>query len=263
MNGEALKEKMKQDAYIYGTHIAGLDGATDTEQIDEIGLDCVFICQERIPLSREQVSVLCQHFASCGISPMVRISCCDKNIAVTAVEGGAEGIVVPYVEELLQIEDIINALKYRPLKGKYLDDIASGDVVPPKKLRDYIREYNKDVYLIAGIESVPAIDNLDSFLDCEDVYGILLEPHNISCSMGLPCEYDNPLFTELVCSTIRRCRENGKPVGVHCDYGMEISRPFLEAGANFIINDSVAEKPVSTIKADFEHIKRVYEKENK
>lgn len=259
MNGAALKEKMKQNGYIYGTHIAELESEAEAKQIAQMDLDFVFICQEHIPLKSEWVSATCRQFASHDISPMVRIPCCDKNFAIIAVECGVQGVVVPYVEELLQIEDIINALKYRPIKGKYLEDIASGDVVPPKKLRDYMRELNKDLYLIAGIESVPAIDNLDSFLDCEDVYAILLDPHNISCSMGLPCEYDNPEFIEPVCDVIRRCREHGKPVGVHCDYGFERSRPFLAAGANFILNDAAATKSIPSLKADFEHIKKIYE----
>lgn len=260
MNGAALKERMKQDGYIYGTHIVGLESPVVAKWIAGSGMDFVFICQEHIPLTREQTSTMCQLFASYGISPMVRIPYPDKNLAVIAVEGGAEGIVVPYVEELSQIEDIINALKYRPIKGKYLEDIVSGDIVPPKKLRDYMRELNKDLYLIAGIESVPAIDNLDSFLDCEDVYAIFLGPHDISCSMGIPCEYDNPEFIELVCSVIRRCREKGKPVGVHCDYGIDRSKPFLEAGANFILDNADITKAIPSLKADFEYIKKTYEK---
>ena len=121
MNGAELKAKMKQDGYIYGTHIVGLSSPVTANWIAGTGMDFVFICQEHIPLTREEVSNMCQLFSSYGVSPMVRIPYPDKNLATIAVEGGAQGIVVPYVEELSQVEDIINALKYRPIKGKYLE----------------------------------------------------------------------------------------------------------------------------------------------
>lgn len=260
MNGAALKAKMKQDGYIYGTHIVGLESPVTAKWLAGCGMDFVFICQEHIPLTRETTSTMCQLFSAYGISPMVRIPYPDKHLATIAVEGGAEGIVVPYVEELSEIEPIINALKYRPIKGKYLDDIVSGKAEPPKKLTEYMAELNKDLYLIAGIESVPAIENLDSFLDCEDVYAIFLGPHDISCSMGLPCDYEHPDFVELVSDVIRRCRKKGKPVGVHVDYGMERNKPFLEAGANFILNNSDVTKAIPSLAKDFDYIKKTYDK---
>lgn len=260
MNGAALKARMKQDGYIYGTHIVGLESPVVARWIAECGMDFVFICQEHIPLTREQASMMCQLFSSYGISPMVRIPYPDSRLATIAVEGGAEGIVVPYVEELSQIEPIINALKYRPIKGKYLEDIVSGRAAAPKKLTDYMAKLNKDLYLVAGIESVPAIDNLDSFLDCEDVYAIFLGPHDISCSMGLPCDYEHPDFVALICDVIRRCRKKGKPVGVHADYGAEKNRPFLEAGANFILDNSDVTKAIPSLKEDFEFVRNTYEK---
>jgi len=260
MNGAALKQKMKQDGYTYGTHIVGPESPVVAKWYADSGMDFVFICQEHIPLTREQTSNMCQLYASYGISPMVRIAHPDSRLATIAVEGGAEGIVVPYVEELSQVEDIINALKYRPIKGKYLDDIVSGNATPPKKLTDYTAELNKDLYMIAGIESMPAIENLDAFLDCEDVYAIFLGPHDISCSMGLPCEYEHPDFIDLVCDVIRRCRAKNKPVGAHCDYGLERNKPFLEAGANFILDNADVTKAIPCLKADFEMIRATYEK---
>ena len=260
MNGAELKAKMKQDGYIYGTHIVGLSSPVTASWIAGTGMDFVFICQEHIPLTREETSNMCQLFSSYGVSPMVRIPYPDKNLATIAVEGGAQGIVVPYVEELSQVEDIINALKYRPIKGKYLEDILAGETPVPKKLADYMAQLNKDLYVVAGIESLPAIENLDSFLECEDVYAIFLGPHDITCSMGIPCEYENPEFVNLVCDVIRRCRKAGKPVGVHCDYGIERTQPFLEAGANFILDNSDVTKAIPSLKADFEMIKNKYEK---
>ena len=259
MNGEQLKKKMKSDGYIYGTHIVAFENAMVTQWYAE-KVDFAFICQEHMPLTREQTSTLCTLFKSYDVSPMVRIPYPDKNLAVVAVEGGAEGVVVPYVESVSQIEDIISALKYRPIKGKYLDDMLAGQKQPTQKLVDYMANLNKDLYVVAGIESVPAMENLDEFLDCEDVYAIFLGPHDITCSMGIPGEYDNPLFIEKVCDTIRRCRAAGKPVGAHVDYSLERCKPFLEAGANYILNSANVTKAIPSLEADFEMIRQTYEK---
>lgn len=260
MNGQMLKAKMRNGGYIYGTHIVGLGSPVIAKWIAGTGMDFVFICQEHIPLTREETSTMCQLYASYGVSPMVRIPYPDKSLAIIAVEGGAEGIVVPYVEDISQVQDIIYALKYRPIKGKYLADIVTGNKQPSEKLASYMQTLNKDLYVVAGVESVAAIENLDSFLNCDDVYAIFLGPHDITCSMGIPCEYDNPAYVELVCDTIKRCRKAGKPVGLHIDYGIPAAIPFLDAGANYILDNADVTKAIPSLKADFEYIKKTYEK---
>lgn len=260
MLGKEIKKKLTNNEYIYGTHVVGLTNSMVPEWIRDSTLDFVFICQEHMPLDRSEASLMCRMYASYGVSPMVRIPYPEPRLATIAVEGGAEGIVVPYIEKPEDITGIINALRYRPIKGAFLEDYATGRRQPSPKLAQYLSVFNENLYLVAGVESVPAIENLDAILQTDGVDAIFLGPHDISCSMGIPEEYDNPEFIDMVCSAIRKCQAVRKPVGVHVRQLKPCFAPFLEAGANFILNDSDISISTTGLREDFAQIREQYER---
>jgi len=181
---------------------------------------------------------------------MVRIPYPDARLATIAVEGGAEGIVAPYVESPDQCREIIAALKYRPIKGVYLEELAAGRKVPGQKLADYLAEFNENLYFIAGIESVYAIENLETIVGVEGVSCVFLGPHDITCSMGIPCEYGDPAFLSLVTDVVLRCRRMGVGVGMHGSVTNPDYRPLLEAGANFMLDEADVTKAIDVFEAN-------------
>jgi 4-hydroxy-2-oxoheptanedioate aldolase len=60
--------------------------------------DFAFFCNEHMPVDRTETAMMCQFYASRGISPVVRIPRAQAHFATMALDGGAQGIVAPYVE---------------------------------------------------------------------------------------------------------------------------------------------------------------------
>lgn len=261
MRGRELKEKFSRCEYVYGTHVLGLNTPLIPEWMADTGMDFAFICNEHIPLDRSEISNMCKLYAAQGISPMVRIPYPDARLATIAVEGGAEGIVIPYVETVEEIQAVSAALRYRPIKGAFLKDILSGNKEPGEKLSQYMRELNQDLYLVIGIESVPAMEHLEELISVEGVSAVFLGPHDISCSLGIPCEYENPIFIDALVDVIRRCRKAGMSVGAHIDYTLPCYQPCLEAGLNFILNASDVTTAIPELKRKFAYVKDTYEKQ--
>ena len=44
------------------------------------------------------------------------------------------------------------------------------------------------------IESVAGVNNLENLLSIDGVDGVLMGPHDLTCSMEIPEEYENPEF---------------------------------------------------------------------
>lgn len=260
MRGRELKEKLATGKYVYGTHVLGLNGPLIPEWMADSGMDFAFICNEHIPLDRSEISTMCKLYAAQGISPMVRIPYPDARLATIAVEGGAEGIVIPYVEKVEEVQAVSAALRYRPIKGKFLEDILSGQRQPSEKMARYMEELNRDLYLVIGVESVAAIENLEALIAVEGVSAAFLGPHDISCSMELPCEYEHPDFIAMLVDVVRRCRAAGVSVGAHIDYTLPHYRPCIEAGMNFILNGSDVTTAIPELKRRFGFVKENFEK---
>ena len=58
-----------------------------------------------------------------GLPPLVRIPSPDPYAATMALDGGAAGIVAPYVETPEQVQTLRGAVKLRPIKGRKLEQM--------------------------------------------------------------------------------------------------------------------------------------------
>ena len=57
---------------------------------------------------------------------MVRISSHDPDEATRILDGGAAGVIAPYIETADQVRRLVGATKYRPLKGARVAAILDG-----------------------------------------------------------------------------------------------------------------------------------------
>jgi len=239
MTGENLRAALHRGDLVYGTQIAGWSHAPAARLLGTAPLDFVFICNEHMPVDRRETTALCQQFGLMGISPIVRIPHACPFQAAMALDGGAEGIVVPYVETVEEVQAIVGAVHYRPIKGRQLRDFQSGARTPQELTRHFLRRFNRNHYVIIGIESVAAYENLDALIGLEGVDGVFMGPHDLSVSLEVPEQWDHPALQQLVEDTIIRCRAAGVGVGIHLSAAIflpdQIQR-LISLGMNWILD---------------------------
>jgi 4-hydroxy-2-oxoheptanedioate aldolase len=200
------------------------------------GLDFVFIDTEHIALDRTQVSWMCQAYSRMGLAPIVRIPAPDPYEATKMLDGGAAGIIAPYVETVEQAQALRGAVKLRPLKGRRLAERLTEKPFEPE-LEEYVRGRNSQA-LILNIESVPAIEALDAILAVPDLDAVLIGPHDLSCSLGIPEQYEHPRFREAVRTIFGKARAAGIGAGVHYWGDLELEVGFVRDGANMLIHSA-------------------------
>lgn len=233
----SLLEKIKSGKPVYGTCITS-PAPMWPAVARRAGLDFVFLDTEHIPLGRVELTQLCQAFKAMDITPIVRIPKPDPFLACQAIDGGAVGVVAPYLETVDQIKELVGATKYRPLKGELLTKYLYGHEPMPDELATYISGYNADQLCIANIESVPAIERLDDLLSVEGLDGVFIGPHDLSISLGLPEQYDHPVFEEAVRYIIRTSRKYGLAVGIHFSLAPERQIRWMQEGVNLVVHSS-------------------------
>jgi 4-hydroxy-2-oxoheptanedioate aldolase len=180
---------------------------------------------------------MCQTYASQGLPPLVRIPSPDPHAATTVLDGGAAGVIAPYVESVHQVKALRGAVKLRPIKGEKLEGILDGDPLEPT-LKDYIKQRTADRLLIVNIESVPGINALDDILAIPDLDGVLIGPHDLSCNLGIPEQYDHPDFLEACKTIFHKARKANVGAGIHFWGDVSQQVRFLEMGANFLIHSA-------------------------
>lgn len=236
MTPAELSKKLRDGENVFGTLIVSTSPRWP-DALRRSGLDFVFIDTEHIAIDRAELSWMCQTYTAIGFPPLVRIPSPDPYAATMVLDGGAAGVVAPYVENAKQAQALRGAVKLRPIKGDRLQKMLDG-ASPEPELRSYIQQAARNRLMIVNVESTPAIAALDSILTVPDLDAVLIGPHDLSCSLGIPEQWDHPKFLD-ACETIfRKARAAGIGAGIHFWGEIEQQARFLQLGANMLIHSA-------------------------
>ena len=258
-----LPQMMRAPETCYGTCILS-PSPKWVAAVASCGLDFVFIDTEHIPLNRSELSWMCNAYKLAGLPPLVRITEPDPYEATAAIDGGACGVVAPYMETVQQVRDLRGAVKLRPYKGARLAGKLAGEEAElPEHEVAYCAKKNAELALVLNIESQAAIDNLDEILAVPDIDCLLIGPHDLSCNLGVPEQFDHPKFVAAVRTIWTKARSAGVGAAIHqgkpsttmgCTPADEIN--WIKWGCNVLVHGSdislftvALKRDIATIKA--------------
>lgn len=236
MKSEDLRKRLLAGEPLFGTLIVS-PSPRWPEAIQGSGLDFVFIDTEHIALDRAELSWMCQLYGALGFPPLVRIPSPDPFAATMVLDGGAVGVIAPYVETVAQVEALRGAIKLRPIKGHKLDGLLAGDAAEPDLACLMEQSAAKRLFII-NIESRRAVENLEALLAVPGLDAVLIGPHDLSCNLGIPEQYGHPEFLACCEHIFRMARRAGVGAGIHFWGTVEQQVRFLEMGANLLIHSA-------------------------
>lgn len=238
MKGAELRETLRSGRRAYGISLEGYGQARWPKYFAEAGgLDFVFMDSEHAPNNRETIAWAAQAYAANDIAPLLRIPEPSPYLAAMGVDAGAHGIIVPYVETLEQVKSMVGAIKHRPLKGAALQAVLDEGRFPSAETEAYLPTFNPNAVLVIMIESPAGVANLSEMLAFGGVDAVLIGPHDLSVSHGIPEQYEHPIFLEAVQKIISTCQQHHVGVGAHFISGsLDLAVEWANWGFNFIIH---------------------------
>ena len=237
MDAAEFIDRLKKGKRLYGTAVLSPSPLWPSA-VKRTGADFVFIDTEHAPFDRTVLAQMCLAYKGYGLPPLVRIPSPDPHEARKVLDGGASGVLAPYIESPEQVRELVGATKLRPLKGERLREALQNQDSLESELKDYLRDWNKENFLMINIESIPAIEKLDRILAEPGLDGVIIGPHDLSISLGLPEQYHHPRFEDIVGGIISKVREKGLGVGIHFSQEAELQIKWAKAGANIIMHSS-------------------------
>jgi len=263
MVGKDFRNALREGKKVYGTQIS----STSPKMFDSVislGLDFVFFCNEHVQYNPETLSWMCNAFKAAGVNPLVRILEPSPYLATQALDAGACTVLVPYVEEIEDVIALIGAVKYRPLKGKKLMRILHGEEKPSEELKQYLIHNNRNNSLVLNIESEKGVAMMNEYLaiqtlDGPGVDGLMIGPHDLSTSYGMPENYFSKEFLALTEGIIKNARAKGVAVGGHTGYrdSLDLQLEWAEMGATMLLHCSDAFLFANQLNNDLNKIKKL------
>jgi len=234
MKSNQIKHTIANGDCVFGTMLTNSISPRWASHFDNIGLDYVVIDTEHSPYNRSEVANLINSLDLCNVAPIVRIPIPSAHYATMNLDAGAAGILAPYCENKEEIEEMIGAIKWKPLKGKLLENIVKNNKFPSEKSKKYLQDLNANNICIIGIESITAIENLDSILSVPGIDAIFVGPNDLSVSLGIPNEYENKIYEEALEEIIEKCNAKNIPTMIH-HQTTSLTSKWIKKGALFVL----------------------------
>ena len=237
MNGHEFKAALQAGQRVYGTMYVKTRAAQGAPATGGLGLNFLIVDNEHSPYNRAETADWCHALAGLGIVPFVRVPIPASHYITMALDGGAQGILAPYVEHIEQVQECVAACKYLPLKGEAVERAGRGGEFPSEETKHWLAERNKNNVLVIGIESVAAMERLESLLSVPGVDGAFVGPNDLSIQLGVPNQYQHPTYIEAVRHIHQTCMKKRVPLVIHFfDHAM--AEPFIQDGVHFVLYGS-------------------------
>jgi len=177
------------------------------------GCDFVLFDMEHSGFGFETVKSGIRYMQAADLATIVRVPSKEYHHIARACDMGAEGVMLPMVGSAAEARKILDCMKYYPdgARGVALqvahDDYRPGPV--PKKLA----AANKRTTFFAQIETAEGVKNADAIAAVPGVDCLWVGHFDLSVSLGIPGEFDNPKFTSAIERVIGAARKHGKALG--------------------------------------------------
>jgi len=237
MNAIKLKRTLKQGGHVFGCMLSAMASTRFGPTLAGSTMDYAIIDSEHGSRDRTEIQQLCGMLRNAEVTPIVRVPIPKSEWVAMALDAGTAGVLVPYCETVEEVQAVVATAKWHPLKGEYLMRAVTDNVFPSKETKTYLQNRHKESFVIIGIESLPAYENLDAILDVGDIDGVFIGPNDMSTSLGIPDDYKNPKYLRVVKDIIGRCEARKIPVMVH-QQTIETSNTAIKLGARFVLHSS-------------------------
>jgi 2-dehydro-3-deoxyglucarate aldolase len=177
------------------------------------GFDWVAVDTEHTSVGFETLESIFRAIELKGSVPFVRLPGHDPITLKRCLDIGARGLIVPMVNTAVQAHEIVQAAKFPPegVRGAaFCRAAAYGESFKP-----YYDGHNEDVVVVAMIEHIDAVESIREIVDVEGIDALFIGPYDLSSSMGIVGEFDNPKFEQAL-ERVRLAAKRAKlPVGLH------------------------------------------------
>lgn len=180
-------------------------------QMANTGFDFLWIEMEHCPVTLEGLRNIVLATRGLRAVPLVRPPVNEIWMAKRVLDAGALGVIFPFTHTVELARQAASACRYPPL-GKR----GSGATLAQARWNDVGNYYDwadDQVLVVAMIEDVEAVANIDAIAATPGVDVLFVGPSDLSFALGLRGRQDEPKLDEAIQTVRAAARRHGKFLG--------------------------------------------------
>ena len=249
------RERLAKGETVLGCAIQSYRSAEIARTFAAAGFDYVFLDMEHGSFNLETVQDMITAAAEAGITPIVRVAELLYSLVARLLDAGAQGIILPRVEDPRLLEEALSWLRFPP-QGKRGFGVNPTMIDYESRTFPEITEHlNRNTLAVVQFETTTAMERADELLSVKGMDIAMVGPADLSISLGIPGETEHPLLISTVERLIEKCNRHHVVPGIQtrsvatAKEWVERGMRFVGAGAEHVLLLEKSREAVSVLRA--------------
>jgi 4-hydroxy-2-oxoheptanedioate aldolase len=164
--------------------------------------------------------------------PIVRVKARTSSLVSEVLDVGAGGIQVPAISSKDDAQEVMQAARFAPLGMRGVCRFVRAAGYASVDRYEYFARANTTL-VVLQLEGTEAVTNVSAILSVTGVDVIFIGPYDLSQSLGVPGDVDNPRVVEAMRRIVDECQARKVVVGTFVDT-IEGARKWCAAGVRYL-----------------------------
>ena len=199
------------------------------------GYDWLWVDAEHGFMSTQTATDMCVAALDCGITPIVRVPGPEDFHVGKMLDGGAQGIIFPHINNAEEAQHAVRSTKYPP-KGHRSHTGAKPQLGFERvSIAESIKIVNENILVGTMLETQEGIDNVEEIAAVEGVDILFIGTQDLSIDMGIPGELNHERIHQAYEKMIATAVKNGKSAGMGGVYDNSLIPVYIDMGVGFVL----------------------------
>lgn len=227
MRTNPVKRRLAAGEVVIGTMVWELMTPAVFPIAAAAGAEFVLLDQEHPAWSLERVRDVIAAGRGSDVVPFVRIPEAEYQFVARTLDAGAMGVMVPSCAGAAEAQAVASWAKYPPtgVRGFGLPRYE----VEPEGVAATFAKANEEQMVIVQIETLAGLEEVEAIARVDGIDLLWIGHFDLTASLGIPGDFESPVFCAAVDRVLAAGEAAGKPVGLMVA-SVDDGRRFLELG---------------------------------
>lgn len=213
-----------------------------TVDIAQIALACdfdwLFIDMEHNSMDMDTAAQICAGALAVGVTPMIRVPAHEPFHSTRLLDTGAQGIVVPHVDNAEQARRVVDFCRFPPLGHRSIPGSLPQTRFAALPVTETVELINRETLVVVMIETVEGLRNVEAIAAVPGVDVLLVGCTDMAAELGITGQLGHVRVKEVIDRVCQACERHGKVAGVGGVYDEALMREYVGKGARLILSGS-------------------------
>lgn len=228
-------EKLRLEELSLGVVLRQARSVETAKIFETAGFDWLFLDLEHNSMSIETACEMSVAALDAGIAPLVRVPENQYWMATRALDGGAQGIVMPHVDTPEQAREVVRQLRYPPVGRRSISSMQVHVNFRSVPVGELTQALDQEFLIAVMLETETAIGNCEAIAAVDGIDVIMIGGNDLCFDMGIPGDVMNPRVVKAFERVAAACKAHGRHAGLGGIRKPEQLKVYFDMGYRFIL----------------------------